>query len=345
VDVRDPRTAAVDTIKIVFSQRVEGFDVSDLTLTRDGGPNLLTGAQTLQSTDGGRTWLLRNLRQLTELPGRYTLTLNATGSGITNTSTLAQPLLEGAVEEWDNLPFPTVPTPPTNLRAKVVDDGVVRLRWNDESGNEDYFLVQRATDEEFSRGVKSFKVPFDTTVFTDSGVPVTTRVFYRVRAVNNFSQFQGSSNVVEVFLPAPGDIILDNESSKGVTINGNWLTTSDTPGFLGGSYLSDENATKGPDTNVRFTPTIAESGEYYVYARWTRASNRATNVPIDVQSGNGQRRTITVNQRTQGGEGWVLLGKFTLVEGRDNFVRVRTEGTNGIVTIDAARFQPVTGAD
>ena len=345
VDVRDPRTAAVDTIKIVFSQRVEGFDISDLTLTRDGGPNLLTGAQTLQSTDGGRTWLLRNLRQLTELPGRYTLTLNATGSGITNTSTLAQPLLEGAIEEWDNLPFPTVPTAPTNLRAKVVDDGVVRLRWNDESGNEDYFLVQRSTDEEFSRGVKSFKVPFDTTVFTDSGVPVATRVFYRVRAVNNFSQFQGSTNVVEVFLPAPGDIILDNESSKGVTINGNWLTTSDTPGFLGDSYLSDENATKGPDTNVRFTPTIAESGEYYVYARWTRASNRATNVPIDVQSGNGQRRTTTVNQRTQGGEGWVLLGKFTLVEGRDNFVRVRTDGTSGIVTIDAVRFQPVTGGD
>jgi hypothetical protein len=345
VDVKDPRTAAIDSLKIVFSQRVEGFDLSDITLTRDGGPNLLTGAQTLQSTDGGRTWLLRNLRQLTELPGRYTATINATGSGITNTSTLAQPLVEGAVEEWDNLPFPTVPSTPTNLRAKVVDDGVVRLRWNDESGNEDYFLVQRALDDEFTSGLKSFKVPFDTTVFTDNGVPVAKRVFYRVRAVNNFSQFQGSTNVVEVFLPAPGDVILDNESSKGVTVNGNWLTTSDTPGFLGESYLSDENAAKGPDTNVRFTPTIAESGEYYVYARWTRASNRATNVPIDVQSGNGQRRTITVNQRTQGGEGWVLLGKFDLVEGRNNFVRVRTEGTNGIVTIDAVRFQPVTGAD
>ena len=345
LDVRDPRTAAVDTIKIVFSQRVEGFEISDLTLTRDAGPNLLTGAQTLQSTDGGRTWLLRNLRQLTELPGHYVLTLNATGSGIVNTSTLAKPLLDGAIEEWDNLDFPGTPTTPTNLRAKVVDDGVVRLRWNDESGNEDFFLVQRSTDEDFGSGVKSFKVPFDTTVFTDTNVPLATRVFYRVRAVNNFSQFQGSTNVVEVFLPAPGDIILDNEASKGVTVNGNWLTTSDTPGFLGGSYLSDENAAKGPDTNVRFTPTIAQSGQYYVYARWTRASNRATNVPIDVQSGNGQRRTITVNQRTQGGEGWVLLGKFDYVKGSGNFVRVRTEGTNGIVTIDAVRFQPVTGAD
>ena len=345
VDVRDPRTAAVDTIKIVFSQRVEGFDISDLTLTRDGGPNLLTGAQTLQSTDGGRTWLLRNLRALTELSGRYALTLNAAGSGIRNTSTLAQPLLEGAVEEWDNLAFPGTPTAPTNLRAKVVGDGVVRLRWNDESGNEDYFLVQRSTDEEFGRNVKSFRVPFDTTVFTDTGVPVATPVFYRVRAVNNFSQFQGSTNVVEVFLPAPGDIILDNESSRGVTINGNWLTTSDTPGFLGDSYLSDENAVKGPDTNVRFTPTIAQAGEHYVYARWTRAGDRATNVPIDVVGGNGLRRTVTVNQRTQGGEGWVLLGKFAFVEGRGNFVRVRTDGTDGIVTIDAVRFQPVTGAD
>jgi hypothetical protein len=338
----------VDSIKIVFSQAVEGFDVSDLTLTRDGGPNLLTGAQTVQSTDGGRTWLLRNLRDLTTPVGRYTLTLNATGSGIVNTSTLARPLLEGAIEEWDNLEFPGIPTTPTNLRAKVVDEGVVRLRWNDESGNEDYFLVQRADDEDFTKGVKSFRVPFDTLVFTDQViVPVGKRVFYRVRAVNNFSQFQGSSNVVEVFLPGRGEIVIDNESSKGVTVNGNWLTTAETPGFLGESYLDDRGTEKGPDKNVRFTPTIAQAGEYYVYARWTRASNRATNVPIDVFHGpdGSLRRTITVNQRTQGGDGWVLLGKFDFVEGRDNFVRVRTEGTNGIVTIDAVRFQPVTGAD
>jgi hypothetical protein len=349
VDVRDPRAQSpVDSIKIVFSQAVEGFDVSDLTLTRDGGPNLLTGAQTVQSTDGGRTWLLRNLRDLTTPVGRYTLTLNATGSGIVNTSTLARPLLEGAIEEWDNLEFPGIPTAPTNLRAKVVDEGVVRLRWNDESGNEDYFLVQRADDEDFTKGVKSFRVPFDTLVFTDQViVPVGKRVFYRVRAVNNFSQFQGSSNVVEVFLPGRGEIVIDNESSKGVTVNGNWLTTAETPGFLGESYLDDRGTEKGPDKNVRFTPTIAQAGEYYVYARWTRASNRATNVPIDVFHGpdGSLRRTITVNQRTQGGDGWVLLGKFDFVEGRDNFVRVRTEGTNGIVTIDAVRFQPVTGAD
>ena len=138
VDIRDPRAQGpIESIKIVFSQTVEGFNVTDLTLTRDGGPNLLTGAQTVQSTDGGRTWLLRNLRELTTPTGHYTLTLNATGSGIVNTSTLARPLLEGAIEEWDNLPFPGIPSSPTNLRAKVVDEGVVRLRWNVESGNED----------------------------------------------------------------------------------------------------------------------------------------------------------------------------------------------------------------
>ena len=41
----DPRNGAVGTITIVFSEPVTGFDLADLTLTRNGGANLLTGAR------------------------------------------------------------------------------------------------------------------------------------------------------------------------------------------------------------------------------------------------------------------------------------------------------------
>src|SRR5262245_56712678 len=39
------------SITIGFSESISGFDLSDLKLTRDGGTNLLTAAQTLSTTD------------------------------------------------------------------------------------------------------------------------------------------------------------------------------------------------------------------------------------------------------------------------------------------------------
>jgi len=82
VDVTpDPRTTAVGGVTIVFSEPVTGFDLSDLTLSRGGGANLLTGAQTLTSADGV-TWTLNNLASLTGVVGTYVLSVRANGSGI-----------------------------------------------------------------------------------------------------------------------------------------------------------------------------------------------------------------------------------------------------------------------
>ena len=77
----DPRTGAVGTITIVFSEPVTGFDLADLALRRNGGANLLTAAQALTTADG-RTWTLGNLAGLTAAAGTYVLTLTAAGSGI-----------------------------------------------------------------------------------------------------------------------------------------------------------------------------------------------------------------------------------------------------------------------
>ena len=57
----------VDSITIVFSEPVTGFDLSDLALGREDIANTLTDAQTLTTSDG-ITWVLGNLRDLTS-PG------------------------------------------------------------------------------------------------------------------------------------------------------------------------------------------------------------------------------------------------------------------------------------
>jgi hypothetical protein len=98
VDVApDPRTTPVDAVTITFSEPVKSFDLADLRLTRDGGPNLLTAAQTLTSADGVN-WTLAGLSGLTGAAGTYTLTLTAAGSGITDWS--ANALSADASDTW-----------------------------------------------------------------------------------------------------------------------------------------------------------------------------------------------------------------------------------------------------
>lgn len=74
-------TGSVSTLKITFKKAVSGFDLSDLVLTRDGGANLLTSAQTLTTRDGV-AWTLGNLSGVTQRAGAYQLTVKSQGAGI-----------------------------------------------------------------------------------------------------------------------------------------------------------------------------------------------------------------------------------------------------------------------
>lgn len=76
------------------------------------------------------------------------------------------------------------------------------------------------------------------------------------------------------------DIIVDN-SDPGVVIDGNWISTSFSPGYVGSDYLHDDNTGKGNKT-VTFTPNLPVAGEWTVLMQWTAHTNRATNVPVDI---------------------------------------------------------------
>ncbi|WP_145244409.1 Calx-beta domain-containing protein [Urbifossiella limnaea] len=99
----DPRTSPVPSVAVVFSEAVTGFDLADLSLTRDGGANLLTAAQTLTTTDNV-TWTLGNLAGLTAAPGTYVLTLTAAGSGVEDAAQNA--LAANASDSWVMLMVP-----------------------------------------------------------------------------------------------------------------------------------------------------------------------------------------------------------------------------------------------
>jgi hypothetical protein len=91
------RHTPVGQLQIVFDEWVDGLDLADLRLTRDGGDNLLTGSQSLTTSDHV-TWTLGGLDALTALSGNYTFTLVAAASGIADAA--ANLLTAGASTSW-----------------------------------------------------------------------------------------------------------------------------------------------------------------------------------------------------------------------------------------------------
>jgi hypothetical protein len=103
--------------------------------------------------------------------------------------------------------------------------------------------------------------------------------------------------------------------------------------------LHDGDTGSAGGKSVRFSPNLPYAGSYQVYARWTADSNRATNVPIDVNYANGTT-TFSVNQQTNNGV-WVLLGAFSFNAGTNGSVLIRNDQANGYVIADAVRFVPM----
>ncbi|MBB5867849.1 hypothetical protein F4553_001228 [Allocatelliglobosispora scoriae] len=133
-----------------------------------------------------------------------------------------------------------------------------------------------------------------------------------------------------------GEVIVDNNGA-GVTRAGTWLRSTSIAGYWGADYEHDDNTAKGVN-RLRFTPNLPAAGGYTAYLRWTAHANRAGNVPIDIVHSGGIT-TRTVDQRVSGGQ-WVSLGTFTFAAGTAGSVLIRTEGTDGYVIADAARFLP-----
>jgi hypothetical protein len=328
---------SISRLKIVFSQQVSNFDVSDLLLTRNGGDNLLTGNNSPITKDGGRSWYVRNLSNVTAVNGTYNFRFDDDFSPVTNI--LGLQVANDPAIAWTKRSRPAVPADPTGLKARVTAQGTVQLRWEDNSTSEVGYVVQRSLDPAFHGEITPFYIGPDRTTYTDDKLPVGAgSIFYRVRAYNSLKQYSRFTNVAQVAAISGGEVVLDNQSQSGVTIRGSWNSNDDNGGFLGDDYLDDDNSRKG-SKSVTYAPTLQASGQYYIYVRWTRAGDRATNTPIDVVI-NGKVKTFEVDQRHTGGNGWVLLGQFDLTKGKNTSVVIRNDGTDGRVIADAVRFLP-----
>jgi len=101
--VPSPRRDAADSVQIIFTEAITGLDLADLSLTRNGGANLLTGHESLTTNDN-KVWTLAGLAPATSLEGSYRLTLIASASGIEDA--LGRTIAVDASTQWtiDQMP-------------------------------------------------------------------------------------------------------------------------------------------------------------------------------------------------------------------------------------------------
>lgn len=120
----DPRNTSVSSLDVTFSEPIDlsTFNWQDITLTRNGGSNLVTNAVTISSVNN-TTYRLNGLSSLTTAEGNYTLTLN--GSGIQDLSGNAGTGTQSETWTMDT----TAPNTPTNIKiANIsVTNGQTRI--------------------------------------------------------------------------------------------------------------------------------------------------------------------------------------------------------------------------
>lgn len=129
------------------------------------------------------------------------------------------------------------------------------------------------------------------------------------------------------------DIVIDNGDS-GTSFTGVWSLSGVSGGYNGASLYG----TGGGVDTYRYTPTLAQAGQYRVYAWWTAHSNRSDRVAYQINH-DQQVDTVEVDQRINGGQ-WNEMGVFVFASGSAGFVEL-SDGNGDYAIADAVRFEYV----
>jgi hypothetical protein len=78
---------------------------------------------------------------------------------------------------------PTGPAAPSGLAATAISSSQIDLSWTDNSGDEDWFAIERSLDSNNFSEIAT--VPVDAESYSDMALSASTTYFYKVAAVNN----------------------------------------------------------------------------------------------------------------------------------------------------------------
>lgn len=163
------------------------------------------------------------------------------------------------------------------------------------------------------------------------------KLLARLKADGQILEWTGPRRKPPIDPASLDGIVLDDRDAK---LTGNWLPSRSVSEFVGFSYLHDGNADKGRLQAV-FEPTFEQTGLYEVRIAYTPNPNRASNVPVTVESAEGTR-IVKVNQKKPTDQGaFVSVGRFRFDAGKSGRVIISNAETDGHVIVDAVQFLPV----
>ncbi|MBL7735634.1 MAG: FAD-dependent oxidoreductase [Chitinophagaceae bacterium] len=138
------------------------------------------------------------------------------------------------------------------------------------------------------------------------------------------------------------EIVVDNEDKKNVRITGDWKTLGRN-GF-GPTLLVDSNAS-GAVKTVRFTPPIAQQGEYELYTYYPKLNNNASQTKLIIFDGKKKiEKTIRSAEVLVLGQTtgvWHSLGVFQFPKGKKAYVEISNKDADGAIIADAILLSPV----
>jgi|GEM_PF-2095722 len=134
-------------------------------------------------------------------------------------------ILDIGADEMDNGQG-TIPTAPSALIANAVSPNQIDLSWNDNSTNEDNFIVERSPDGTTAWEQIALLNP-NITLHSDMGLEPATDYYYRVKAINT----DGSSNYSNISFATTQE-----------QVSGNWVTLSNDDFETGWGIWNDGGA-------------------------------------------------------------------------------------------------------
>lgn len=134
-----------------------------------------------------------------------------------------------------------------------------------------------------------------------------------------------------------GDLVIDNNDSVQVVLNGTWTVGTDLFGYLSDDYLYADATSP---VSITFNATIPTAGPYEVFTRWVADPGFATNALASFIHAGGTA-VFSIDMTSRGGN-WVPLDTFVLGAGEEVSFTLSNASADGTLIADGLRIAPVT---
>lgn len=231
---------------------------------------------------------------------------------------------------------PAAPAAPSDLAAFPQSSSSVQVAWSDNSDNEDCFVLEYDTIEDFS-GKDEISLPVDATEKLVEGLDASTKHYFRVKAVNGVGA-SAYSNVADATTQVPP------------------LQAPAAPGALAATATSSSSIqadwTDNSDNEDNFVIACSKSADFAVSSETTLPANTTSNQLISLEAKTKYYLRVRATN-SAGGSAWsdtaeattlgVIAGTMVINDGAACTNRVSVTIYSSILGATQMRFQNADG--